>query len=60
MLSFGAPAGPVRPAGPELAERENFMKRMLAAATRREFMLTVEPLRVERGAGSPVNPIAVF
>ena len=25
-----------------------------------EFMLTVEPLRVERGAGSPVNPIAVF
>lgn len=27
---------------------------------RYEFMLTVEPLRVERGAGSPVNPIAVF
>lgn len=27
---------------------------------RYEFMLTVEPLRVERGAGSPVNPIAIF
>ena len=25
-----------------------------------EFMLIVEPLRVERGAGSAVNPIAVF
>ena len=34
----------------EAAERHN----------RYEFMLTVEPLRVERGAGSPVNPIAVF
>ena len=27
---------------------------------RYEFMLTVEPLRVERGAGSPVNPVAIF
>ena len=25
-----------------------------------EFMLVVEPLRVERGAGSAVNPVAVF
>jgi kynurenine formamidase len=25
-----------------------------------EFMLVVEPLRVERGAGSPVNPVAIF
>ena len=31
-----------------------------ARLNRWEFMLTVEPLRVERGAGSPVNPIAVF
>ena len=25
-----------------------------------EFMLVVEPLRVQNGAGSPVNPVAVF
>ena len=25
-----------------------------------EFMLVVEPLRVENGAGSPVNPVAIF
>ncbi len=31
-----------------------------ARLNRWEFMLTVEPLHVERGAGSPVNPIAVF
>ena len=31
-----------------------------ARLNRWEFMLTVEPLRVERGAGSPVNPVAVF
>ena len=31
-----------------------------ARLNRWEFMLVVEPLRVERGAGSPVNPVAVF
>ena len=25
-----------------------------------EFMLVVEPLRLRNGAGSPVNPVAVF
>ena len=36
----------------------------LAAAAQKlnrwEFMLIVEPLRVQNGAGSPVNPVAVF
>ena len=27
---------------------------------RYEFMLSVQPLRVERGTGSPVNPTALF
>ena len=43
---------------------DNLALHELADAAQRhdryEFMLTVEPLRVERGAGSPVNPIAVF
>ncbi len=37
--------------------------RLMAACARNrrwEFMVTVAPLRVERGTGSPVNPIAVF
>ena len=43
---------------------DNLALHELADAARRhnryEFMLTVEPLRVERGAGSPVNPVAIF
>ena len=43
---------------------DNLALHELAAAAERhdryEFMLTVEPLRVERGAGSPVNPVAIF
>ena len=31
-----------------------------AAEKRWEFLLTVAPLRVEKGTGSPVNPIAVL
>ena len=31
-----------------------------AAEGRYEFMLTVNPLRVVGGTGSPVNPIALF
>lgn len=31
-----------------------------AARNRWEFMLTIAPLRIENGTGSPVNPIAVF
>lgn len=37
----------------ELAAAAEKMKRW-------EFMLVVEPLRVQNGAGSPVNPVAVF
>jgi len=25
-----------------------------------EFMLVIEPIRLERGAGAPVNPVAIF
>lgn len=31
-----------------------------AAASRWSFLLTVAPLRIERGTGSPVNPIAIL
>jgi hypothetical protein len=31
-----------------------------ARLKRWEFMITVNPLRVPRGTGSPINPIAVF
>jgi hypothetical protein len=31
-----------------------------AKLKRWEFMLAIEPLRVERGAGSLVNPVALF
>ena len=37
--------------------------RLLEACARErrwEFLFTVAPLRVDRGTGSPVNPIAVF
>jgi kynurenine formamidase len=37
----------------DLAETANKLKRW-------EFMLVVEPLRVENGAGAAVNPVAVF
>jgi kynurenine formamidase len=39
------------------------LDRLMAACAREqrwEFQLTVAPLRVERGTGSPVNPIALF
>ena len=31
-----------------------------AREQRWEFLVTVAPLRVERGTGSPVNPLAMF
>ena len=31
-----------------------------AERNRWEFMLTVNPLRIKGGTGSPVNPVAVF
>ena len=39
------------------------LKRLAEACAQRgrwEFMLTVNPLRIEGGTGSPVNPVAVF
>jgi hypothetical protein len=43
---------------------DNLALDQLAAAAEKtkrwEFMLVVEPLRVQNGAGSPVNPVAVF
>ena len=39
------------------------LERLAAACEERgrwEFMLTVNPLRIEGGTGSPVNPVAVF
>ena len=37
----------------DLADTANKLKRW-------EFMLVVEPLRVQNGAGAAVNPVAVF
>ena len=31
-----------------------------ATRKRREFFLSIAPLRVKRGTGSPVNPVAIF
>jgi hypothetical protein len=31
-----------------------------AARNRYEFMLSVAPLPIPRGTGSPVNPLAIF
>ena len=39
------------------------LERLAGACAERgrwEFMLTVNPLRIEGGTGSPVNPVAVF
>jgi hypothetical protein len=36
------------------------LEQACAAEQRWEFFLAVAPLRIARGTGSPVNPIAVF
>ena len=36
------------------------LSEMAAAQGRWEFMLTIAPLPIPNGTGSPVNPIAVF
>ena len=36
------------------------LREACARHRRWEFLLAVAPLRVDRGTGSPVNPIAVF
>jgi len=48
--------------GIHLLDRADFDAVAEAAASRNrwEFMLTIAPLRIPRGTGSPVNPIAMF
>ncbi len=48
--------------GIHLIDRADFdaMSEAAAARNRWEFMLTVAPLPIPKGTGSPVNPIAVF
>jgi kynurenine formamidase len=48
--------------GVHLLDRADFDALSTAAAARNrwEFMLTVAPLPIPKGTGSPVNPIAVF
>jgi kynurenine formamidase len=48
--------------GIHLLDRADFDKVAEAAAARNrwEFMLTIAPLPIPRGTGSPVNPIALF
>ena len=48
--------------GVHLIDRADFDALAEAAAERNrwEFMLTISPLPIENGTGSPVNPIAIF
>src|SRR5262245_15015717 len=48
--------------GVHLLDRGDFdaLSEAAAARNRWEFMVTVAPLPIPRGTGSPVNPIAVF
>ncbi len=48
--------------GIPLLDRADFdaVSEAAAARNRWEFMLVIAPLRIPRGTGSPVNPIAVF
>lgn len=48
--------------GIHLIDRADFdaLSEAAAARNRWEFMLTIAPLPIPRGTGSPVNPIAVF
>jgi kynurenine formamidase len=48
--------------GVHLLDRADFdaLSEAAAARNRWEFMLTIAPLAIPRGTGSPVNPIAVF
>jgi hypothetical protein len=48
--------------GIHLLDRADFdaVGEAAAARNRWEFMLTIAPLRIPRGTGSPVNPIAMF
>ena len=48
--------------GVHILDRADFDAVSEAAASRNrwEFMLTIAPLAIPRGTGSPVNPIAMF
>lgn len=48
--------------GMQLVDNANLNALAAAAAERKrwEFMLTIAPLRIQNGTGSPVNPIATF
>ena len=48
--------------GIHLIDRADFdaLSEAAAARSRWEFMLTVAPLPIPKGTGSPVNPIAMF
>ena len=48
--------------GVHLLDRADFdaLSQAAAARNRWEFMLTIAPLPIPHGTGSPVNPIAVF
>ncbi len=48
--------------GIHLVDRADFdaVAEAAAARNRWEFMLTIAPLRIPKGTGSPVNPIAMF
>ena len=48
--------------GMQLVDNTNLNALAAAAAERKrwEFMITIAPLRIENGTGSPVNPIATF
>ena len=48
--------------GIQLLDRADFQALASAAAARNrwEFMVTIAPLPIPNGAGSPVNPIAMF
>jgi hypothetical protein len=48
--------------GIHLLDRADFdaLSEVAAAQGRWEFMLTLAPLPIPNGTGSPVNPIAIF
>jgi kynurenine formamidase len=48
--------------GIQVLDRANFqaLSAIAAEQNRWEFMVTIAPLRVPNGTGSPVNPIAMF
>jgi hypothetical protein len=48
--------------GMQVLDRADFdaLSEAAAARNRWEFMLTISPLAIRHGTGSPVNPLAIF